>query len=158
MTWKDGEYHPKQKRGDEKKDRILDAALDLFETKGFHGTTAKAIAAKAGVATGSFYRYFRDKKAVFMAVSMRMEAHLGGGIFDFGRRMRQEDRSEQEILASLISFSTMAHQRHKGFPPGSARHADLGPRRGSLGQGAGSPLNCFAYGISTSNGMPIPRR
>lgn len=115
MTWKDGEYQPKQKRADEKKDRILDAALELFGTQGFHRTTAKAIAAKAGVATGSFYRYFRDKKAVFMAVSMRMEADLGGGVFDFGQRMRQEGRSEQEILASLISFSIMAHQRHKGF-------------------------------------------
>jgi AcrR family transcriptional regulator len=115
MSWKDGEYQPKQKRGDEKKDRILDAALELFGTKGYHGTTAKAIAEKACVATGSFYRYFRDKKAAFMAVSIRMEADLGGEVFSYGQRIRQEGRPEQEIIASLISFSILAHQRHKGF-------------------------------------------
>lgn len=115
MTWKDGEYQPKQKRGDEKKRRILDAALELFGAQGFHGTTAKAIAARAGVATGSFYRYFRDKKAAFMAVCLRMEEEFGGRVFEFGRNMRQDGRSEREILTSLISFSVLAHQQHKGF-------------------------------------------
>lgn len=115
MNWKNGEYQPKQKRADEKKSRILDAALDLFGAIGFHGTTAKAIAARAGVATGSFYRYFRDKKAVFMAVCMRMEEELGGRIFEYGRRMRQEGRSEREILNSLISFAVEAHHRNKAF-------------------------------------------
>ena len=115
MTWKNGEYLPKQKRADEKKFRILDAALSLFGTKGFHGTTAKAIAAEAGVATGSFYRYFRDKKAVFMAVCMRMEAELGGKIFQFGRQMRAEGRSEPEVLTALVHFAVTGHQQNKAF-------------------------------------------
>ncbi len=68
MTWKNGEYQPKQERADRKKGLILDAALDLFGTRGFHATTAKDVAAKAGVATGTFYRCFVDKKALFMAV------------------------------------------------------------------------------------------
>lgn len=115
MNWKDGEYQPKQKRADEKKQLLLDAALELFGTHGFHGTTAKNIAAKAGVATGSFYRYFRDKKAVFMAVCQRMEAELGGRILEFGEQMRQKGHSEQEVLASLIRFSVAAHHHNGDF-------------------------------------------
>jgi AcrR family transcriptional regulator len=115
MTWKEGEYHPKQKRADEKKALILDTALELFAARGFHGTTTKAIAAGAGVATGSFYRYFRDKKAAFMAVCLRMEEEFGSQLFESGRQMRQAGRSEQEILTSMISVAVTAHHRNKAF-------------------------------------------
>ncbi len=115
MNWTDGEYHPRQKRSEEKKSRILDAALELFASQGFHGTTAKAIAARAGVATGSFYRYFRDKKTVFLAVCARMEQRLGGSIFHYGEQLRQEGRPEREILASLVHFAVTAHHRHRDF-------------------------------------------
>ncbi|MFH1112673.1 MAG: TetR/AcrR family transcriptional regulator [Pseudomonadota bacterium] len=115
MTWNNGEYQPRQKRAEEKKGLILDAALELFSAHGFHGTTAKAIAAGAGVATGSFYRYFRDKKAVFIAVCLRIEEDLGGRLFAFGQQMRSEGRSEREVLASLAGFTVLAHRRHKAF-------------------------------------------
>ena len=115
MNWKNGEYHPKQKRADEKKKRLLDAALELFASKGYHGTSAKAIAASAGVATGSFYRYFRDKKAVFLSVCLRIGEEFGGRVFDHGRRMRQEGRSEREILVSMVGYAIAAHHRNRDF-------------------------------------------
>lgn len=115
MNWINGEYQPTQKRADEKKRRILDAALDLFSLHGYHGTTAKAIASEAEVATGSFYRYFRDKKAAFMAVCLRMEEEFGGSIFEFGRQMRQEEHSEQEILKAMIRVAVEGHHRNKSF-------------------------------------------
>lgn len=115
MTWKNGQYQPKQKRADEKKRRILDAALELFGTQGFNGTTSKEIAAKAGVATGTFYRYFRDKKVAFLAVCLRFEEDFGGRLFEFGKQMRREGRSERDVVNSLISFSVAAHRRNRDF-------------------------------------------
>lgn len=115
MTWLHGEYQAKQQRADEKKTRILQAALELFSTKGFHAVTAKMIAAHAGVATGSFYRYFRDKQAVFMAVCLRNEEEMRERIFGLGQRLRQEGQSEQEVLKALISFSVASHREHRGF-------------------------------------------
>ena len=115
MSWKNGEFQPKQKRADEKKARILDAALALFSEKGYHRTTAKAVAARAGVATGSFYRYFRDKKAVFMAACMRMEAQFGGRMFESARQMRQEGRSEPEVLRAMVRFAVRNHRHNMGF-------------------------------------------
>lgn len=115
MTWKNGEYHPRQQRSEEKKRRILHAALELFGSRGYHDTTAKAIAARAKVATGSFYRYFRDKKAAFLAVCTCLEEELGGGIFRYGNRLRRRGRPEHEVLTALVRFAIAGHRRHKAF-------------------------------------------
>ncbi len=115
MTRARGEYEPKQKRGREKKDRILDRALDLFSEKGYHGTNTKEIAAAAGVATGTLYRYFRDKKAVFMAVWVRLETEMRERIFGFGRRLAGEGGDPAALLETFIGFSMEAHRAHRGF-------------------------------------------
>lgn len=58
---------PKQRRANraEKKDatrqRIVAAALELFQSSGFDATTTKAIARKAGIAEGTVFNYFRTK-------------------------------------------------------------------------------------------------
>jgi TetR/AcrR family transcriptional regulator, repressor of fatR-cypB operon len=39
----------------------LEAALDLFEENGFDATAVPEVAKRAGVATGSIYRYFESK-------------------------------------------------------------------------------------------------
>ncbi|MFO7984477.1 MAG: TetR/AcrR family transcriptional regulator [Desulfatiglandaceae bacterium] len=46
----------------DKRRAIIEAALDLIAANGFHGTPTSKIAAKAGVGTGSLYRYFKDKE------------------------------------------------------------------------------------------------
>ena len=48
--------------------RLLDAALELFETRGFDGVAVPEIAKAAGVATGTLYLYFRDKAALVNAL------------------------------------------------------------------------------------------
>lgn len=47
-----------------KRQDILDAAYELFTTKGFSSTTIMNIALKAGVGKGTFYLYFDSKEAV----------------------------------------------------------------------------------------------
>jgi len=44
-----------------KKDKILEASLELFTKKGFSATTTKEIALKSGVAEGLIFYYFKDK-------------------------------------------------------------------------------------------------
>jgi len=51
--------------------KILDAALDLFRTKGYDSATMRDIAARAGVATGAAYRHYRSKDAIVMAYYRR---------------------------------------------------------------------------------------
>jgi len=47
------------------KERILDAALDVFSLKGFHPATMDEIAERAGVGKGTLYRYFETKEKLF---------------------------------------------------------------------------------------------
>ena len=46
------------------RDRIVKAALTLFQTKGFDTTTTKAIARRAGIAEGTVFNYFRTKEDI----------------------------------------------------------------------------------------------
>lgn len=54
---KDGERM--EKKG--KKDHIMEAALELFALRGYHGTPVSLIAERANVGSGTIYRYFKDK-------------------------------------------------------------------------------------------------
>lgn len=47
---------------------ILQAALSCFAEEGFHRTTNKKIAARAGVAEGLLYHYFPDKEALLFSI------------------------------------------------------------------------------------------
>lgn len=46
--------------------KILDAALALFREQGFEAATMRAIAERAGVATGAAYYYYPSKDAIIM--------------------------------------------------------------------------------------------
>jgi AcrR family transcriptional regulator len=59
---------PKQKRGVETKEKIINAAMVLFAEKGYHKTNALEIAAQAKVATGTFYSYFNNKKELLIEI------------------------------------------------------------------------------------------
>ena len=56
---------PKQQRSIEKKQRIKDAAIKLMSEKGYHSTSSNEIAKEADVSIGTFYSYFKDKKALY---------------------------------------------------------------------------------------------
>lgn len=47
---------------DDKRERILDAALALFAERGFHGTAVPLVAKAAEVGAGTIYRYFESKE------------------------------------------------------------------------------------------------
>jgi AcrR family transcriptional regulator len=56
------------------KERILEAALEIFSQKGFHPATTDEIAERAGVGKGTLYRYFETKDKLFAElVRLRLE-------------------------------------------------------------------------------------
>jgi AcrR family transcriptional regulator len=57
-----------RKTKDERRREILSAARDVFVEKGFAAATVDDIVAKAGVARGTFYLYYPDKRAIFEAL------------------------------------------------------------------------------------------
>ena len=59
------------KDADVRKNEILDAAADLFNSDGFDGTTISAIIEKAGIARGTIYYHFKSKEDILDALINR---------------------------------------------------------------------------------------
>lgn len=57
---------PQQARSRRTRRRILEAAAHCFEARGFDRTTTRAIADRAGIAVGTLYAYFPDKRAILL--------------------------------------------------------------------------------------------
>lgn len=52
----------------ERQERILDAAIHEFASRGFNGANINIIARRAGVSIGSMYSYFESKEELFLTV------------------------------------------------------------------------------------------
>jgi TetR/AcrR family transcriptional regulator, mexJK operon transcriptional repressor len=89
-------FVPKQERAQQKRNALLDSGHALFTTKGYEQTTAKEIAAQAGVATGTFYRYFSDKRQLLMSL---LEEHIEGFMPPEPKWVTSDP---EQILASLL--------------------------------------------------------
>jgi AcrR family transcriptional regulator len=60
-----------KRRPEERPSQILDAALDVFESRGLSGARLEEIAEEAGISKGTIYLYFENKEALFRAVVER---------------------------------------------------------------------------------------
>ncbi|MBP2643092.1 MAG: TetR family transcriptional regulator [Firmicutes bacterium] len=56
------------KEPEERKNEIMDAAQNLFESKGYEETSVNDIIQKVGIAKGTFYYYFKSKEEIMDAV------------------------------------------------------------------------------------------
>jgi AcrR family transcriptional regulator len=64
----------------ERRQQILEKACDVFAKRGYHAAKIDDIVAAAGVARGTFYLYFEDKRAIFEEIIDRTFARLGMAI------------------------------------------------------------------------------
>src|SRR5919106_1548710 len=62
--------------------RIVNAALSLFQTKGFDVTTTKAIARKAGIAEGTVFNYFKSKEDIALYFFEQEVGHAVAAVRD----------------------------------------------------------------------------
>src|SRR5579871_6415942 len=65
----------KQRRAARTYDALLEAAGQVFAERGFEGAQTPDIAAAAGVSTGALYRYFKDKRHLFIELLRHHLAH-----------------------------------------------------------------------------------
>ena len=79
------------------KERILDAALEVFSNKGFHSATTDEIAERAGVGKGTVYRYFETKDKLFAElVRLRTE--------ELERRAGSVIDSRDDVLTMISKY------------------------------------------------------
>ncbi len=80
---------PQQKRGQQRVDKILVAAAEVFAEAGFAAATIQQIADRANTAVGSIYQFFPDKLAIFHAL--------------FQEHVQQTDIIEAKFFASDLT-------------------------------------------------------
>lgn len=68
-------------KGERTRRRLLDAALKVIERDGFHGLKVTDVAREAGVASGVFYIYFKDKNALALDVLDEVMAGMFAKVF-----------------------------------------------------------------------------
>ena len=76
------------------RNRIVKAALNLFQTKGFDGTTTRAIARKAGIAEGTVFNYFRTKEDIALYFFEQEVGHAVAAVRD-NPRLRKAPLEEK---------------------------------------------------------------
>ena len=87
---------------------ILDAAEDLFATRGFEATTIKEIGQRAEVNPALLYYYFPDKAGLYQAVLAR----IGMGLKEGATTRLELARTVDEIIEAIVGAQTDLLVRH----------------------------------------------
>lgn len=106
---------PKQIRSIKTKEAILHAAMKLFSEVGFHRTNTKQIAAAAGVSIGSFYSYYKDKRAVFMDVLLLYCEHFKERLDRLFQGIDLSKKDKYSIIAELVDCLIQSHDIYLGI-------------------------------------------
>ncbi|WP_214481133.1 TetR/AcrR family transcriptional regulator [Bacillus sp. SM2101] len=89
----------------ELKDKIIQAAFDLFAEKGFEKATVSEIINLAGSSKGGFYHHFKSKDEILEAITSRYIDELKT---DYEKLLQHQQRSTIElwnhIFAQLIEY------------------------------------------------------
>ena len=90
----------RERRKEARPGELLDAALDLFVEKGFAGTRAEEVAARAGVSKGTLFLYFQSKEELFKAV---VRENISGRFKQWNDEFETFEGTASEMLAYCMT-------------------------------------------------------
>jgi AcrR family transcriptional regulator len=108
---------------------LLDAARKIFAERGYHETTVEDITRAAGVAKGTFYLYFQEKREIFLAIIRDLLdtiKSIGGGIREaapdehplaFIKRTEDAALKLMEIFQDNRALARLAYRESMGMDP-----------------------------------------
>ncbi|HEU4387580.1 MAG TPA: TetR/AcrR family transcriptional regulator [Blastocatellia bacterium] len=106
---------PKQARSKQTKEKIVLAAIELFQARGYEKTTSNDIAAAAGVSVGSFYVYFVDKRQLLLTIFDRLADDVFKVIFDGLNPEHLFDEQLRPMIRDAVSRAIEDKCRHSGL-------------------------------------------
>ncbi len=106
---------PVQERAIKTKKKIIEAAKKLFAEKGYFKTNSREIAREAGVSTGSFYMYFKDKKPLFLEVFQTWYDDITEEVLKDNLEDIISTEDKREAVSRLITVMYRAHAIDTSF-------------------------------------------
>ncbi|WP_215548555.1 TetR/AcrR family transcriptional regulator [Amycolatopsis sp. CA-230715] len=104
---------PVQQRSAKRVEQMLDAAAQLIDEIGYDALTTTLIAKRAGVAVGSLYQFFPDKRAVVQALTQRNLERFLGAVTE---RLGAVDHSHWwDVVDSMLDIYLHMHRDVPGF-------------------------------------------
>jgi len=82
----------------ETKEQVIKTAIDLFSTKGFNGTSIRAIASGMGMSISNIYHYFVNKEGLMLAILEQSSKRL----LEILRQISNKDMDPLDRLKLLI--------------------------------------------------------
>lgn len=94
-----------------REDDILSSAQRLFAEKGYHLTTMEEIAKNAEYATGTLYRYFKDKNDLYLSLMTREAERF----IDHMVEVLDDCDSSEDKLRMMVFAHFDYYEKHKEF-------------------------------------------
>jgi AcrR family transcriptional regulator len=94
----------RQERARRSRQALIAAAAELFAQAGYDAVGTPEIAAAAGVSVGTFYRYFTDKREVYLEI---VRAHLGDAYRDTLAQLTPErfvGKARHETIVETVAI------------------------------------------------------
>ncbi|MBY3594933.1 TetR/AcrR family transcriptional regulator [Rhizobium bangladeshense] len=87
-------------------DAALDSALRVFSERGYHATSISELSEAMGLASGSIYKAFKDKRGVFVAAFARYR--------QLGRRrleamIASADTGREKVFQMVMYYTELSH-------------------------------------------------
>jgi AcrR family transcriptional regulator len=87
---------------EEKRSRVVDAAVSEFSDKGYHRASINAMVGRLGIAKGSIFQYFKNKERLFLFVFEHALAVVKSNLAEV-RDMSAEEPFFERLRSSLIA-------------------------------------------------------
>src|ERR1700735_2562824 len=110
------------------KGRLEEAAMELFEERGYEGTTVADIAERAGLTKRTFFRYFADKREVLFSGSEALEESMLKAVLDAPAKATPLDAVAAGLDASADMFERIPDRagKRQGLPAAQPALPDTG--------------------------------
>jgi TetR/AcrR family transcriptional regulator len=99
----------------ERREQLLQIAVDLFSRKGFKGTTTREIAAAAGVAEAIIFRHFETKEHLYAAIIDRKLNSPLALEWVAGIRAAMDRNDDEAVFRQLICAIIGTHKTDPKF-------------------------------------------
>ncbi len=99
---------PKQDRGSDARQKLIDAGLKIYSEIGYEGASTRKLASTAGVNIAAIPYYFGNKEGLYLAVIEHIigyyKTHLGEGLAEIRRALANGNATCAEYCALLDGF------------------------------------------------------